>query len=107
MKHIMHATSCLQILRVSVRDSVQVSPFNPSRQLPGINLLYGDIGHVTDRPIQKELQATDIIEKLLRDFKGQVSCSALSAFTSCSRCGSPSLSLAVSRGYVNHSRQTG
>jgi hypothetical protein len=49
-----------------------VNPFTPSRSLPGINLLYGDIGHVTDRPIQKELQATDIIEKLLRDFKGQV-----------------------------------
>ena len=61
-----------QILRVSVRDGADVRAFAPPPSLPAASLLYGEIAYVTDKAAQRELAAGDVIDRLLKDFGGQV-----------------------------------
>jgi vesicle-fusing ATPase len=57
---------------VSARDAMPVAPFDPPPSLPAANLLYGEVAWVSDKPAQRELAANDVIERLLKDFTGQV-----------------------------------
>ncbi|KIZ00939.1 vesicle-fusing ATPase [Monoraphidium neglectum] len=63
-----------RILKVSVRDAADVRAYAPPPSVPTANLLYGEIAYVTDkaRVAQRELSANDIIDRLLKDFAGQV-----------------------------------
>jgi hypothetical protein len=67
----------LQILRVAVRDEVEVKPYNPPKSLPDLAMLYLDIANFADRPRQCELDADDLIARLIRVFNGQASKSLL------------------------------
>ena len=57
---------------MSARDATPVAAFAPPPSLPAANLLYGEIAWVSDKPAQRELAANDVIERLLKDFTGQV-----------------------------------
>ncbi|GBF97910.1 vesicle-fusing ATPase-like, partial [Raphidocelis subcapitata] len=61
-----------RILRVSVRDTADARPYVPPPSLPAANLMYGEVAYVTDKVAQRELAAGDIIDRLLKDFTGQV-----------------------------------
>ncbi|KAI8476967.1 MAG: N-ethylmaleimide sensitive fusion protein [Monoraphidium minutum] len=61
-----------RILRLSVRDAADVRAYAPPAALPVANLLYAEVAYVTDKVMQRELAANDIIDRLLRDFSGQV-----------------------------------
>lgn len=61
-----------RILKVSVRDGMDVRSYVPPPTLPAANLLYGEIAYVTDKVAQRELAANAIIGRLLQDFSGQV-----------------------------------
>eukprot|EP00882_Tetradesmus_deserticola_P015861 GHRQ01016914.1.p2 GENE.GHRQ01016914.1~~GHRQ01016914.1.p2 ORF type:complete len:148 (+),score=42.56 GHRQ01016914.1:756-1199(+) len=58
-------------LRVSVQDKVGAAVFVPPPGFPGVHLLYAEVQGLNDR-VKAELNANDVIERLLQMFKGQV-----------------------------------
>eukprot|EP00955_Chlamydomonas_euryale_P086544 364223-Chlamydomonas_euryale.AAC.3 len=66
------ACTCLQILRVAVRDPVEVTPLRARPQLPDAAMIYADVANFADKPKAAELNADDLIQRLIRVFSGQV-----------------------------------
>ncbi|KAF6256958.1 N-ethylmaleimide sensitive fusion protein [Scenedesmus sp. NREL 46B-D3] len=58
-------------LRVSVQDKVHAGVFVPPPGFPGAHLLYAEVQGLNDR-VKAELNASDVIERLLQIFKGQI-----------------------------------
>lgn len=62
----------MQILRVAVRDPVEVVFMFSPPQLPNASMIYGEICNFADKPKPAELNADDLIARLIRVFAGQV-----------------------------------
>ncbi|WIA31160.1 hypothetical protein OEZ86_001171 [Tetradesmus obliquus] len=58
-------------LRVSVQDKVSAGVFVPPPGFPGAHLLYAEVQGLNDR-VKAEISASDVIERLLQIFKGQI-----------------------------------
>jgi hypothetical protein len=56
-----------------VQDKVNAGVFVPPPGFPGAHLLYAEVQGLNDR-VKAELNANDVIERLLQIFKGQVRC---------------------------------
>jgi hypothetical protein len=54
-----------------VQDKVNAGVFVPPPCFPGAHLLYAEVQGLNDR-VKAELNANDVIERLLQIFKGQV-----------------------------------
>lgn len=63
----------LQLLRVSVRDNLDMIPYNPPPSIQSAALIYAEINYVTDKVRQMELPASEIIDRLIKDFSNQAS----------------------------------
>jgi hypothetical protein len=63
----------LQLLRVSVRDNLDMVPYNPPPSIQSAALIYAEINYVTDKVRQMELPASEIIDRLIKDFSNQAS----------------------------------
>ncbi len=63
---------CVQILRVGVKDSLDLVPYRPPKDLPPLGMVYGKIGGLLDKVRPTELQAGEIIDRLLKVFSNQV-----------------------------------
>jgi len=61
-----------KILRVAVRDPVEVTPLRARPQLPDAAMIYADVANFADKPKAAELNADDLIQRLIRVFSGQV-----------------------------------
>lgn len=68
----MRRARLLQVLRVAVSDTMDLKPYRVPKDLPAIGMMYAEVGGVTDKPRPAELQADDIIQRMLRLFKEQV-----------------------------------
>lgn len=62
-----------QLLRVSAGDEMTLAPYSPPAGLPGAGLVYGQIDYVVDKARPCEMNANDIIERLLKCFVNQAS----------------------------------
>lgn len=58
---------------MAVRDTLDLKPYKIPKDLPPIGMMYAEVGGITDKPRPAELPADDIIQRLLRCFKEQVS----------------------------------
>jgi hypothetical protein len=66
--------SChVQILRVSARDQLEMTPWRPPANFPAIAMMYAEVGTITDKGRPAELAADPLIARLIRCFQGQVS----------------------------------
>jgi hypothetical protein len=54
-----------------VQDKVNAGVFVQPQGFPGAHLLYAEVQGLNDR-VKAELNASDVIERLLQIFKGQV-----------------------------------
>jgi vesicle-fusing ATPase len=59
-------------LQVSVKDSVDILSYNATTNLPQAALIYAEIAHAIDKVRPVELQAGDIVDKIIKDFKQQI-----------------------------------
>ena len=68
-----HANPCtpMQMLRVAVRDDLDFNPVPPPK-LPDAAMFYAEVSNFTDKPRPAELNADDLIARLIRVCKGQV-----------------------------------
>lgn len=60
-----------QILRVAVRDPLEMLPYRPPANLPNVAMVYAEVTTITDKGRPAELQADDVIARLIRSFRGQ------------------------------------
>ena len=73
MRHadpLLHAC-IMQMLRVAVRDDLELIP-KPPPSLPDAAMIYAEVSNFTDKPRPAELNADDLIARLIRVCKGQV-----------------------------------
>ncbi len=61
----------MQMLRVAVNDELDIAPYSP-RNIPNAAMIYAEVSNFADKPRATELNADDLIARLLRVFKGQV-----------------------------------
>lgn len=62
-----------QVMRIMAKEKVDLSPFNPPASLPALGMIYGEVGSVTDKLAKSiDLQAEDVISKLVKVFSNQV-----------------------------------
>jgi len=61
-----------KLLRVSAGDEITLAPYTPPDGLPGAALVYGLIDYVVDKARPCEINANDIIERLLKCFINQI-----------------------------------
>ncbi|GLI63735.1 hypothetical protein VaNZ11_006800 [Volvox africanus] len=61
-----------RILRVSVKDELDLRPYRVPKDLPTVGMLYGKVTGILDKARPTELQSEDIIVRLLKNFKGQI-----------------------------------
>lgn len=61
-----------KILRVAVRDDLELTPYVPPPSLPNAAMIYAEVSNFTDKPKAAELNSDDLIARLLRVFKGQI-----------------------------------
>lgn len=61
-----------KLLRVSAGDEMTLAPYSPPTNLSGANLVYGQIDYVVDKVRPCELNANDIVERLLKCFAHQI-----------------------------------
>ncbi len=62
-----------QILRVAVRDEVELKAYVPSKTLPDCAMIYCEVANFTDKPRPCELSADGLIVRIIRVLKGQAS----------------------------------
>ncbi len=61
-----------QILRVAVRDPLELVPFKGQAKLPPAGMIYAEVGTITDKGRPADLEADPLIARLIRVFGGQV-----------------------------------
>lgn len=66
------AAAAAQIVRVSAQEQVELVPYEPPSSLAGAGLVYAEVNYVVDKARPCELQANDVIERLLKCFTTQV-----------------------------------
>ena len=62
----------MQILRVAVRDQLELTPWRPPANLPPAGMVYGEVTTITDKGRPAELAADPLISRLVRSFQNQV-----------------------------------
>jgi vesicle-fusing ATPase len=60
------------MLRVAVKDPLDILPYKPPSTLPGAAMMYAEVSNFGDKPRAVELNADDLIARLIRVFKGQI-----------------------------------
>ncbi|GIL90412.1 hypothetical protein Vretimale_18282 [Volvox reticuliferus] len=61
-----------RILRVSAKDELDLRPYRAPKDLPTVGMVYGKVTGILDKVRPTELQADDLIHRLLRSFRGQI-----------------------------------
>ncbi|GFR52621.1 hypothetical protein Agub_g15206 [Astrephomene gubernaculifera] len=61
-----------KILRVSTSDPLDLRPYRPPKDLPPLGLVYAKVAGITDKVRPSELQAEEVIQRLLNLLKNQV-----------------------------------
>ena len=61
----------MQMLRVAVRDDLELKPMPPPK-LPDAAMIYAEVSNFTDKPRPAEINADELIARLIRICKGQV-----------------------------------
>jgi hypothetical protein len=72
MHSVLTLACAAQMLRVAVRDPVEVAPVWAPPALPDAGMIYAEVANFADKPRPAELNADDLIARLIRVFKGQV-----------------------------------
>lgn len=62
----------LQMLRVAVRDEIDIAPYVPPASMPNAAMIYAEVFNFTDKPKPAEMNADALIARLLRVFMGQI-----------------------------------
>lgn len=63
--------SAMQMLRVAVRDDLELKPIAQPK-LPDAAMIYAEVSNFTDKPRPAEINADELIARLIRVCKGQV-----------------------------------
>jgi hypothetical protein len=67
-----HTQHPAQLLRVSVRDVLDLVPYSPAAsRITNASLVYAEINYVTDKIRPMEAPASEIIDRLVKDFSNQ------------------------------------
>ncbi|KAG2487773.1 hypothetical protein HYH03_013618 [Edaphochlamys debaryana] len=61
-----------RILRVSARDLLDLRPYRPPKELPPIGMIYAKVAPLLEKGRPAELQAEEVIQRLLKVFKNQI-----------------------------------
>ena len=72
MEFALRASAVVQILRIGTKDELEFKVFKAVQDLPLLGMVYAEVTTITDKARPAELQAEELIKRIIKIFKNQV-----------------------------------